>query len=284
MNLFPPSTLLIGPAGTGKTTSLITLLEQGLKVRLLATEPSSPGRVIMEAKKRAISIEQFEWAYVSPSMPSWGSLKKSAEIINTLSLNDISKLRGGIAKPDGTQWLQLLKTIENFPSQRGPLGDATEWTADTAFAIDGLTGISAMSRVLTVGLKPNPAPDEWGTMQGNILNLIWKLCADCKCFFILIAHVEREMNEITGTSNLTVSTLGAKLAPKLPPLFTNVVYAKRLEDQFFWSTADSNVDTKSGDLPLSKNLLPSFRPIVESYRKSAPAAAPISSSPSQSAA
>lgn len=123
-----------------------------------------------------------------------------------------------------------------------------------------------MSRNLTVGLKPNPAPGEWGVMQSNILNLLRKLCSDCQCFFICIAHVERENNEVTGVQNLTVSTLGAKLAPKIPPLFTNVVYAKRIGTNFLWSTADSGVDTKNGDLPLSDQLQPSFEPIVTSYR------------------
>lgn len=270
----PPSTLLIGPAGTGKTTSLLTLIESGLKLRLLSTEPSAHGRLIMEAKKRNLDITgKLDHQYVSPGVPKWESLIKSAELVNTLSLEDISKLRQGIARPDGGQWINLLKTIASF----GQLGDATEWDDTYAFAIDGLTGVSAMSRMLTVGLKPNPAPGEWGVMQGNILSLISKLCSDCGCFFILIAHVEREMNEITGSANLTVSTLGAKLAPKLPPLFTNVVYAKRDGSRFYWSTADSNVDTKSGDLPLSTSLDPSFRPIIELYRIQKPSPAPAAS-------
>jgi hypothetical protein len=134
------------------------------------------------------------------------------------------------------------------------------------FAVDGLTGINTMSRALTVGLKPNPSPGEWGVMQGNILNLVRKLCADCKCFFTLIAHVERETNEITGGTNLTVSTLGAKLAPKLPPEFTNVVEARRVGTNFSWSTATAGVDTKAGDLPIQEGLSPDFAPIIAAYR------------------
>jgi hypothetical protein len=185
-----------------------------------------------------------------------------------MSLKDIADMRTGIAKPDGKQWIELLNAIAGFKSDRNGalLGDATEWGPDCAFALDGLSGISAMSRNLTVGLKPNPAPGEWGVMQSNILTLMQKLAADCKCFFVCIAHVERETNELTGMSNITVSTLGAKLAPKLPPLFTNVVYAKRLHDRFLWSTADTGVDTKSGDLPLSDSLEPSFKPIVDAFR------------------
>lgn len=262
MTLYPPSTLLIGPGGSGKTTSLVTLLKSGLSLRLLATEPSAASRVITEAKARSIPLDKFHHTFISPSTPKWDSLIESAKLVNTLSLDDIAKLRMGICRSDGTQWIKFLHLLANFPG----LGDVTEWDDSCVLAIDGLTGISFMSRLLTIGLKPNPAPGEWGTMQNNILEIVRKLTSDCKCFFVLIAHVERELNEITGTANLTVSTLGAKLAPKLPPLFTNVIYAKREGPRFLWSTADANVDTKQGDLPFSKELDPDFTPIVTAYR------------------
>lgn len=273
--LRPPSTLLIGPAGTGKTTSLTTLLSEGLKLRMLATEPTAPNRVLEEARKRNIDTSAFDWQFVSPSPPSWDALTQSAQIVNTMSLKDIADMRTGIAKSDGKQWITMLQSMAAFRSDRtgAVLGDVTEWGPDIAYVIDGFTGLSTMSRNLTVGLKPNPAPGEWGVMQSNILNVMQKLCADCRCFFILIAHVERETNELTGMSNITVSTLGAKLAPKIPPLFTNVIYAQRQHDKFTWSTATTGVDTKSGDLPLSDSLPPSFKPIVDSFRARLKAAA-----------
>lgn len=268
MSLRPPSTLIIGPAGTGKTTAIVTLLELGMKVRMLATEPSAPNRVLEECKKRNVDETKFDWKFVSPSPVKWDSLIESARLVNSMSIKDLADMKGGIAKQDGQQWIQFLMSIQNFVSDRDGAvwGDATEWDSDTAFVIDGLTGVNVMSRNLTVGLKPNPAPGEWGIMQGNILNLIQKLTSDCKCFLVIIAHVERENNELTGINNITVSTLGAKLAPKLPPLFTNVVLAKRTAANFAWSTADVGVDTKNGDLPLDPNLLPSFKPIVDSFR------------------
>jgi hypothetical protein len=272
--LHPPSTLLIGPAGTGKTSSLVTLLRAGIKVRMLATEGSAPNRVLTRCAELNIPNDGFDWKIVSPGIPSWGALIESAKVVNTMSLKDIADMKGGIAKSDGTQWITMLNAIANFTSDRTGVsyGDATEWNDDTAFVFDGLTGINTMSRNLTVGLKPNPAPGEWGVMQGNILTLLNKLASDCKCFFICIAHVERENNEISGVSNITVSTLGSKLAPKLPPLFTSTIFTKRIADKFFWSTMENGVDTKNGDLPLSDSLQPDFSLIVETYRKGVKAA------------
>ncbi len=276
--LRPPSTLVIGAAGAGKTTANVTLLAEGLYVRMLATEPTAPNRVLEECKKRGIDDSKFDWQFVSPSPPSWDTLIQSGQIVNTMTLKDIADMRGGIAKSDGKQWLAMLISMQQFRSDRTGLilGDVTEWGPDVAYVIDGFTGVSTMSRNLTVGLKPNPAPGEWGVMQSNILNVVQKLTADCKCFLVLIAHVERETNEISGMNNITVSTLGAKLAPKIPPLFTNVVYAQRAMSNFTWSTATIGVDTKNGDLPLADNLPPSFKPIVDAFRSRLKAAQPAS--------
>lgn len=266
--LHPSSTLVMGPAGTGKTTSLVTLMESGIKVRMLATEPSAPNRVIAWMEKKKIPADMFDWHFLSPSVPSWDNIKQSAEIVHKSTLKEIADMRTGVAKPDATRWMQMVELMNNFQSQRTGefLGDVVAMGPDCAFVIDGFTGMSTMSRNLTVGLKPNPNPGEWGVMQQNLLTIIRKLTADCTCFFVLIAHVEREQNELTGIQNLTVSTLGAKLAPKIPPEFTNVVYAKRVGEDFLWSTADSGVDTKNGDLPLSSTLEPTFKPIVEASR------------------
>lgn len=268
MSLHPPSTLLIGAGGSGKTTTIKTLLALGLRVGMIATEPTAPNRVLEECKKAGIDASKFHWKFVSPSPPSWDALIESANIVNNMTIKDIADMRSGIAKPNGKQWIVLLQSIQNFVSDRTgeSFGDATEWDSNCALVFDGLSGVNEMSRNLTVGLKPNPAPGEWGIMQSNILTLLRKLCSDCKCFLVVIAHVERENNELTGIANITVSTLGAKLAPKIPPLFTNVVYAKKVATNFLWSTADSGVDTKNGDLPLSDSLLPSFQPIVDSFR------------------
>lgn len=290
--LNPPSNLLIGPAGTGKTFSVYTLLKAGLKVRMIATEHSAPNRVIEavrrfepDAKAQEEMLDRFDWQFISSAPPAWKALKETADVINRLSLEDIAKQRTGIAKGDAKQWLALLEACSDFRSDKTGqvLGDVTEWGSDCALVLDGLTGVNTMSRNLTVGLKPNPAPGEWGVMQGNILTLINKLASDCKCFFVCIAHVEREANEITGVAQVTVSTLGAKLAPKLPPLFTNVIYAVREKDKFSWSTAALGVDTKAGDLPIMDGLPPDFAPIVNSYHARVKLATPQQVSPNVAA-
>lgn len=265
--LRPPTSLIIGPAGTGKTSCNVTLLKKGLHVRMLATEPSAPNRVLEECRRLNIDSSKFDWTYVSPSPPNWSTLIEKAKIVNTMTLKDIADMKGGIAKSAGQQFIKFLEAMNAFVGMRNGkhYGDVATWGDDTAFIIDGLSGFSEMSRNLTVGWKPNPNPGEWGVMQSSILDVVRKLCSDLRCFFVLIGHVEREQNEITGMTNVTVSTLGAKLAPKLPPLFTNVVLAKRSGTTFHWSVTEANVDTKPGDLELKGDLPQDFSPIVDAY-------------------
>ena len=51
--LKPPTTLLMGPPGSGKTTALTTYIEAGLKLAILFTDPGGEESFIaaMERKK-----------------------------------------------------------------------------------------------------------------------------------------------------------------------------------------------------------------------------------------
>jgi hypothetical protein len=91
------------------------------------------------------------------------------------------------------------------------------------------------------------------------------LC-DYSLHFVLISHIERETDLVQGGSKITVSTLGVKLAPKIPLLFSDVILAKRNGAVWTWSTADPSADLKTRNLPVAENLLPSFAPIVAKWQ------------------
>ncbi len=130
-----------------------------------------------------------------------------------------------------------------------------------------------MARFLVCGAKPNPAPGEWNAMQTLIFSILEKLNADRKCMFVLIGHLEREQDEITGGFVYTVATLGRKLPPRLPPMFNYTILAKRTPGGFVWSTQEKNVAVNNGDLDIKPDLSPSFQPIIDRYRARAAEAA-----------
>jgi hypothetical protein len=78
-----------------------------------------------------------------------------------------------------------------------------------------------------------------------------------------MAHIDRVVDPVRGSSFIMLSALGQKLAPKLPAPFSEVVLAYRDGATFYWSTATKNVDTKCRALPIGDKLPPSFGPVVK---------------------
>jgi len=101
----------------------------------------------------------------------------------------------------------------------------------------------------------------------TIENLVNQLCTGFRCHVVVTAHIERELDEVQGGSRVFPSTLGRKLAPVLPRYFTDVILAKRAGTKFFWDTADPQADLKARNLPISPDLPPTFRPLVESWKR-----------------
>jgi hypothetical protein len=132
--------------------------------------------------------------------------------------------------------------------------------------IDSLTGLNNASLSSIVGGKPVRSQSDWGIAQNQLESLLRKLCDGCKAHFILLAHVEREADMILGGVKLMVSTLGKALAPKIPPMFSDVILTKRQGTAFTWSTADPTADTKTRNLPLKENIEPNFGQIISKWR------------------
>lgn len=86
--------------------------------------------------------------------------------------------------------------------------------------------------------------------------------------FILTSHVEKEMDELQGIKKLMVSAIGAKLAPKIPPFFSEVVKCYRGDKgEYLWSTYDTGMDLKNRALPNSNKITPDFQQVVDAYQR-----------------
>jgi hypothetical protein len=117
-----------------------------------------------------------------------------------------------------------------------------------------------------VGGKPVKSQADWGIAMDQIEKLIRQFTDGCRCHFILTAHVEREVDQVFGGVKITVSTLGVKLAPKIPPMFSDVILTYREGKNFLWSTANPQADLKARNLPLEDGLPPTFKPILEKWK------------------
>lgn len=258
--------LLEGPTGTGKTFSIGTLVDTGLEVFYLACEPGMESLVAYWKDKGKPIPDNFHWHYLAPPKASFSALKEAATKINTMSLDTLAKLPDP-NRSQHNQYITLLGVLENFIDQRDgkAYGPVDEWGTDRVLVIDPMTGLNTACMALVVGNKPVRNQSDWGIAQGQLENLLRQLTDGCRCHFVLLAHIERETDPVLGGSKITISTLGKALAPKIPPMFSDVVLSVREGKEFFWSTANPQADLKTRNLALADKLPPSFKPIYDKW-------------------
>jgi hypothetical protein len=263
------NTMLMGPAGAGKTWSLATLVEAGLELACVFTEPGGHESLLAALDARGLPNDKVHWHYVAPAVPSWDDMIASANTISKLSYKGLTEIKAGVNKSAYTQFIDLLNCFADFTDDRTgeSLGAVDDWGPERALVVDGLSGMNLMSLDLMVGSKPVKHEGEWGVAMDNEERLIQKLCNDTKCFFVLITHVHRQFNEQTGELTKQADALGKRLAPKLPRWFSDVVYAYKEGKDFYWSTAELDVDLKNRLLPIEAKMEPSFVPIVEEWNR-----------------
>lgn len=254
-------TLLIGEAGTGKTHSLRTLVDEGLTVFALFTEPGM--EVVAD-----IPSDKLHWRYISPSTVGWDDMKASAKKLNTMSFKALADMPH-INRGQHAEFLTVLEELSNYKDDRTgkEFGAVDNLDQSSVLWIDSLSGLNTMAMNLIAGSKPVKSPGDWGTAMDNLERLIQKLTQDLKCHVVVTAHMEREVDEISGGNTLMVSTLGRKLAPKLPPLFSDVIHAKRQENEFTWSTVTPNTTLKARNLPWADKMDPSFHTLYQHWLK-----------------
>jgi hypothetical protein len=265
----PPSILLMGPSGSGKTFSLSTLVEAGLEIFVISTEPHGLESLLDSAAAKKLPLSMLHWRYIPPARPGFETLERLGKLISVSDQKSLADMR---ASPrSDAQWIELLKTMNNFKDDKdGKLyGDVTKFGPDRALVIDSLSGVSAMAMDVTIGDKVTANPGEWGIAMRALDKFLLTCTSDLKCYFILTAHTEREEDLITGASKIMVSTLGKKLAPQIPKFFSEVILADTLTEgdkrTHLWSTNSLNTVLKNRSLPISSKLQPSFEPIIKAY-------------------
>lgn len=257
--------LTLGPIGTGKTYALRTFLEAEIDLAVLSLEPG------IAATLGDTDDKHVHWHYIKPGNIPWDVLQDGASLLNRLPIDAVIKAsQSGANKQEYNQFLEVYASCAEFKCDRcgKNLGAVDSWGEDMAFAIDGMTGLSRMAMQCVAGAAPIRTQPQWYAAQGLIENFLVKCTGDLSCSFVLISHIDREIDEVRGGQILTVQTLGRKLAPKIPPMFDEVIYTRREGSRFLWSTTDADIDLKSRRLPFSNEIAPTYAQLF-------PAAEPI---------
>lgn len=259
--------LLMGPAGTGKTHSIGTLVDSGMEVFYLALEPGLESLVGYYVDAGKPIPDNLHWHTLKAPKASFTELLDSATKINQLTLESVAKMQDP-NRGKHNRFLDLLSALNNFTDQRTgkTFGPVNEWGTDKVLVIDGLAGINQAAMSLVIGGKPVRNQSDWGIAQDQVEKLLRMLCDHCSCHFILLAHIERETDQILGGIKLMVATLGKALAPKIPPMFSDVILTTRQGAKWTWDTANVQADLKTRNLPIKADIPQDFKQIIDKWK------------------
>lgn len=259
--------LLMGPAGTGKTHSIGTLVDAGAEVFYLGLEPGLESILGYFTDRGKEIPANLHWHQLEAPKSSFTEFLDTATKVNTMALDTLAKMSDP-NRSKHNQFLKLIEALNNFPDDRTgqKFGCVDVWTPSRVLVMDGMAGLARAAMSLVVGGKPVRNQSDWGIAQDQVEKIVRILTDNCKCHFVLIAHVERETDAVLGGVKLMVSSLGKALAPKLPPMFSDVILTVREGGKFSWDTGSAQADVKSRNLPIKSGLEPDFGAIIKKWQ------------------
>jgi hypothetical protein len=259
--------LLMGPAGSGKTHSIGTLVDAGLEVFYLALEPGLESLLGYYKDNKKSIPDNLHWHTLKAPSTSFSTLMESAKLVNTMSMDSLAKMQDP-NRSKHNQFIALFEALCNFPDDKTgkKFGDVGEWGTDRALVIDGMTGLGRAAMALVIGGKAMRSQADWGMAQDQLEKILRKFTDDCKCHFILLSHVERETDPVLGGTKIMASTLGKALAPKIAPMFSDVILTVRDGTKWTWDTSNSMADLKTRNLPIAIGLPQNFGAIIAKWK------------------
>jgi hypothetical protein len=262
--------LLMGPAGTGKTKSIGTLVDADpkLQVHCLFLESGSESLMGHWRDHGKDIPPNLTWQTIAAPKASFAELLEGAKKVNTFSLDALAKMQD----PDRAKhnrFVELLAALSKPKDERTgkELPSVDQWGPGRALVIDGMTGISQAAMSLVIGGKPVKSQSDWGIAQDQVEKILRMLTDGCRCHFILLSHVEREVDQVLGGTKLFVSTLGKALTPKIAPMFSDVILTVREGTKWTWDTSNPMADVKGRNLPFAAGQAPDFKAILERWKQ-----------------
>lgn len=266
-----PKVLLEGPAGTGKTYALGTLVDwaagNNKEVFVLFTETGLETLLgyWLDAGKEVPG--NLHWHVVNTRPLGIISLMKAADNVGKLSYESITKMSDPNRGGENNAFYKILSACSDFPDDRTgkKFGAIDSWSADRVFMIDSLSELSNAAMKMVIGNKPTAAPPDYGVAQNNLMNFLRLVTQGITSTVVITAHVSRETDEITGGVKLMTKAVGKALANEIPQLFSDVIYTVREGTNFYFDTAAANVDVKTRNLPIAAKQPPNLGRIMDKW-------------------
>lgn len=198
--------ILIGDSGTGKTGSLVSLLAEGYKLRIIDLDNGLD------------------------SLVQWGKRVCPDKLANTefetVRDNYKSSPMGPIISGTPKAFVRSLQLMDKWTDGTVP----AEWDTQTIFVIDSLTALGKAAFDWAKGMNPSAKdPRQWYfSAQQAIENVIAALTSETfKPNVLLISHVSyKEMPD--GTTKGYANSIGSALGPTIPKYFNTMLMAESM--------------------------------------------------------
>lgn len=254
--------LIMGPAGTGKTYSLGTLVETGLEVFYLGLEPGLESLIgyFTDPPPRGKGLSRpppnLHWHYLKQTSQTVAEMGEMAKKIGMFDQKVLAGMKDQ-NRAKNNPMVGVYEQLNAFYDQgsKKTYEAIDNWGTDRVLVIDSLTALALLMMKMAVGDAPLRDKPHYGLAQGNLMSFIHKLTTACNCHFVLLAHVDREVDEVMGGIKLMPHLgIGKAILADLPQPFSDVILSVREASNFHWDTANSQADLKTRSLPiLSKN-------------------------------
>lgn len=253
-----PKILLVGLPGAGKTFSIRTLPAAGVRPCVLFTENSHA---------TIGDLPGAAWATVNPAGRTFEQQLQYATVISKVAADGLLKALDA-NRGKHAQFITVLKTLSHFVDERSgeDLGPVDNWGPERVLVVDSLSGMNQIFLDLVSGARPNRTQQEWGVAVDQENRFLQSLCA-LRCSVVVMAHLQSERDEVTGATRLFPQGVTKNFGTDLPKLFDEVIYSSANAGRFAWSTAETNIITKTRLLPIASGQEPSFVPIFEAWKR-----------------
>jgi hypothetical protein len=272
-DLSGPKILLQGDSGTGKTYAIGTLVDW-------AARQSPPRECFVLFTENGLETllgywrdsgkpvpTNLHWHVVPTAALDLKSLTEAAQKVGLLTYESLTKIVDSDRGKNNPAY-KILEALADFPDDRTgrKFGNIGTWGADKIFGIDSLSELANAYEKMTVGNKPVMAQNEYGVAQNNLLNFLRYLTGTgTKFTLIMTAHLQKQVNELTGSTNLMTKAIGKAISDDIPKLFSEVLFCYREGLSWYWDTTAPNVVTKTRYLPLQSKIKPDVGQIMDKW-------------------
>lgn len=267
-----PKIILEGPSGSGKTYAIGTLVDWAARqspprpVHVIFTENGLETLLGYWTRRKQPVPANLRYHVVRTPALSLAALTEGAKKVGQLSYEALTKS----IDPDRAKnnpWEKFLITLADVPDDRTGTkhGNIGEWGPDTILVNDSLSETANACIRMVIGNKPTTSQPDYGVAQNNLINWLRYMTQAFRGTFVITAHVQRQINEITGTTQLMTKAIGKALADDIPQLFSETIYTSREGTNWWWDTAAANVDTKTRYLPIASKIQPNFAQIMDEW-------------------